>query len=216
MFARPDIIRALFWRLGQSIFIAEFVVKFKMSENSLFALLLRSSAWLSFAIGGVGALLAHFFLPDQYATYAWSLAIPFCITGLMVVWKQWHLPSAARVSATLEAVAAMSWREFSGLMEQAFKRDGHSVTRTNGAADFILMKGGRTVLVSCKRWKAASHGLQPLRELDAERKASEANETLYVAPTGMTDNALRFAAERKIGLMQGPQLTTLLRLPGKH
>jgi restriction system protein len=78
------------------------------------------------------------------------------------------------------------------------------------------MKGGRTILVGCKRWKAANHGLQPLQELESEREAAGAHEVLYVAASAMTDNAQRFAKANKIGLMQGPQLTRLLRLPRKR
>ena len=169
-------------------------MQFKMSENSVFAMLLRSRWWVSFAIAIVVVLLARLVLPDDYVGYAPGVALPFFAIGVIAASKQLREPSAARVDATIDAVAAMSWRDFSEVVEQGFRRDGHSVTRTSGAADFILMKAGRTVLVSCKRWKAASHGLQPLRDLESEREAMGAHEALYVAASAMTDNALRFAA----------------------
>ena len=190
-------------------------MRLKMAKNSVFAMLLRSSSWISFALAVGLTLLARIVLPDEYVPFAPAVALPFFVTGLITGWKEWRQPSQARVAATLEAVGAMSWREFSELMEQAFKRDGHSVTRTSGAADFILMKEGRTALVACKRWKAASHGLQPLAELAADRDRSGAGEALYVATSTMSDNALRFAADNKIALMRGPELTRLLRLPKK-
>ena len=185
---------------------------FKMSENSLFAYLLRSPWWVSFAIAVAFGLAARFFLPDAYAPYALSFAIPFIVTGFMVVWKQRNTPRASRVAATLEAIAAMSWREFSALMAQALERDGYVVTRTEGAADFILVKGGRTSLLSCKRWKAASHGIEPLRELDAARRAQQLHAAIYVVTGDLTDNAQRFASERRVTLLQAPELTQLLRL----
>ena len=185
---------------------------FKMSENSLFAYLLRSPWWVSFAIAVAFGLAARFFLPDAYAPYALSFAIPFIVTGFMVVWKQRNTPRASRVAATLEAIAAMSWREFSALMAQALERDGYVVTRTEGAADFVLVKGGRTSLLSCKRWKAASHGIEPLRELDAARRAQQLHAAIYVVTGDLTDNARRFATERRVTLLQAPELTQLLRL----
>ena len=185
---------------------------FKMSENSLFAYLLRSPWWVSFAIAVVFGLAARFMLPDDYAPYALSFAIPFIVTGFMVVWKQRNTPRASRVAATLEAIAAMSWREFSALMAQALERDGYVVTRSEGAADFILVKGGRTSLLSCKRWKAASHGIEPLRELDAARRAQQLHAAIYVVTGDLTDNAQRFASERRVTLLQAPELTQLLRL----
>ncbi len=188
-------------------------MQFKMSENSLFAILMRSSWWISFAIAIAVGLVARFVVPEQYLIAAFSITIPFLITGVIAVRRQWGIPGAARVESTIEAVTAMSWRDFSAVMEQAFQRDGFVVTRTNGAADFTLVKAGRTSLVSCKRWKAAHHGLEPLRELKVARRAQEANEAIYVCAGSMTDNARQFALENKIKLMQGPELAVLLRLP---
>ena len=187
-------------------------MRFKMSQNSLFAYLLRSPAWFSFAFAVALAFIGRFFLSDNMAFYAFSFAIPFVIIGSMVIWKRRGLPSAARVSSTVEAVAAMSWREFSQLMRQAFEREGYVVSPCTGAADFRLVKGGRTALVSCKRWKAASHGIEPLRDLYATRDAQEANDALYVAVGDLTENALSFAQKNRIKLIQGPELTLLLHL----
>lgn len=184
-----------------------------MSENSLFAVLLRSSWWISFAIAIVLAVGARLALPAAYATYAPFMAFPFVITGVMAAWKQWKRPSVARVAATLEAIGAMSWREFSGLLEQAFQRNGHVVSRGSGAVDLTLAKGGRTTVVACKRWKAASHGLEALRELEAARRTQDAHEAIYVAAGAISDNARRFAVDHGVALMQGPELAALLRLP---
>jgi restriction system protein len=187
-------------------------MRFKMSDNSLFAYLLRSPWWVSAAIAIVFGLAGHFILPDAYAPYAFSFSIPFVVTGAMVLWKHRHTPGAARVAATLEAIAAMSWREFSALMAQALERDGYLVTRREGAADFVLVKGGRTTLLSCKRWKAASHGIGPLREIDAARRAQELHAAIYVVTGNMTENAQRFAADRRVTLMHASELTRLLAL----
>ena len=184
-----------------------------MSENSLFAYLLRSPWWISMGVALALVLAARFVLPDEYAFYALSFAVPFVITAAMAAWKQRDVPSAARVDATLEAVTAMPWRDFSTRVEQAYQRDGYAVTRRDGAADFTLVKGNRTVLLCAKRWKAASHGLEPLRELDAERRAQEANEAIYIAAGTVTENARRFAAEHRVKLMESAELTRLLRLP---
>jgi restriction system protein len=184
-----------------------------MSENSLFAYLLRSPWWISLAVAAALVLAARFVLPEEYVFYALSFAIPFVVIASMSAWRHRDVPSDARVAATLEAVLSMSWRDFSALLEQALQRDGYLVTRSTGAADFTLVKDGRTVLLSCKRWKAATHGLEALRELDSARREQDAREAIYVAAGKVSDNALRFAAENRIKLMQGPELARLLRLP---
>jgi restriction system protein len=195
---------------------------FKVSENSLFAILLRSSWWISFAVALALLLLVRLFVPEEYLLPASSLALPFLIIGGIVAWKQFKRPGAKRVAATIEAVTAMTWREFSVLVEQAYRREGYTVAPLAGSADFRLDKTvdlgsmgkkDKTTLVCCKRWKAASHGLEPLRELDRQLEAENAHEAFYVALDGVTDKAREFAGKHRIHLVGGPELTTLLRLP---
>ncbi len=189
-------------------------MQFKMSDNSLFAMLLRSPWWLSFVIALVLGLGGRALLPEGYVFIAPALAFPFVIAGFVALRKQWDLPSEARIEETVDAVAAMSWRDFSSLIEQAFQRDGYVVTRMTGAADFSMLKSGRKVLVCCRRWKAASQGVESLRELVAAREADdEVRELLYVSVAGMSDNALLYAQTNRVNLMLAPQLTRLLRLP---
>lgn len=182
-----------------------------MSKNSLFAHLLRSHWWVSIAIALLIAVASRVIDSEKYSGYILSFSFPFAVIGLIAAWKQRHTPSASRVESTVESVAAMNWRDFSALMEDAYRRDGFSVTRIDGAADFKLIKAGRVYLVCCKRWKAATHGLEPLRELDVARKAQDAHEAVYVALGEMSDKALRFAQENRVALTQGPELARLLR-----
>ena len=183
-----------------------------MSDKSLFAVLLRSRWWVSIALAAAMAVLVKFFAPEEYFLPALSVTIPFLFTGILAAWKQLRVPGASRVASTVETVSAMSWREFSEVMETAFQREGFAVSRVSGAADLKLDKEGRVTLVSCKRWKAASHGVEPLRELETLRESQGAHEALYVALGNVSDNARRFAKSHKIGLMEDMQLTTLLRL----
>jgi restriction system protein len=187
--------------------------KFKVSENSLFAILMRSGWWISLAVAAGLMLLVWLVVPERYRVPASSLALPFLIIAAITGWKEFQLPGTARVATTVEAVKAMSWREFSERVEEAYRREGYSVTRLTGSADFKLTRMGKTTLVCCKRWKAASHGVEPLRELERRREAEDAHEALYVALDGVTENAREFVAKRRVRLLEGRDLTALLRLP---
>lgn len=189
--------------------------KLKMPENSLFAILLRSPWWMSFLVAIAIGLVGRFVAPEEYFSYALAFTLPFIVIGTIAAWRQKDVPSETRVAETVEAVSAMSWQEFSGLMEKAFQRDGFSVKRIKGGADFSIEKDGRVSLVCCKRWKAASQGVEPLRELEAAREAQEAREALYVSVVDVSEGARRYAKENRIALMLAPQLTRLLRLPRK-
>lgn len=188
---------------------------FKVSDNSLFAILIRSSWWISFVLSILICMVAYYLVPMQFKVAIYATAIPFVITGLISAGRQAKRPGRAQIEATIAALNAMSWRDFSARMEQAFQRDGYVVTRGSGAVDLVLVKDGRTTLVSCKRWKAANHGLEPLRDLKDARRAQEAREAIYVCIGNLSDNARQFALDNKVTLMQGTELAQLLRLPKK-
>lgn len=182
-------------------------MKLQMHPNSLFAVLLRSPAWISFAVALALFAVARFFLPTVYAVF---VGLPFFVIGSIALWRQLQMPSAARVEATLAAVRGMSWPEFAAAIEEGFKREGYGVTRAQGAVDFELSKSHRTAVVVAKRWKSARTGVEPLRELHAEREAREAHESIYVAAGEVTEQALAFAKEKRIRVVSGVELARLL------
>lgn len=190
---------------------SKYKLKFSLPEKSLFAVLLRSPWWIS-ALIAVSAIVLARFVPDHLVLALTLVSVPFAVVSVMSAWRNRHKPSASQIERTVEAVSAMSWREFSDALEQAYRRDGYAVTRMNGAADFLLEKDGRSILVACKRWKAASHGIEPLRELVNARREKEAREACYVFVAEMTDKARDFASDYKVTLLRGAELAQLLRL----
>lgn len=183
-----------------------------MAENSLFAILLRSRWWVSFLVAGGIVLLAGLLLPAQFIVYAAITAAPFMVIGFIAAWRQLQAPSATSIAATVERLAAMSREELTAALEEGFRRDGHVVARIDAAgADLELSRDGRTVLVSCRRWKAGRTGVEPLRELQALREARNAQGASCVAIGEVTDTARAFAAAHGIALLQGPELAKLLR-----
>jgi len=191
-------------------------MKLELAKNSLFAVLLRSQWWISFALAAGVVALAKAIMPSMPLGYAVAAGLPFLVIGTVAAWRQLRAPGAGRVAKTLEAVRAMSWPDFSSAMEDAFRKDGYSVSRIDGAAaDFEVTKAGRTSLVACKRWKVARTGVEPLRELHAAKDAREANDCIYVATGEITDGARKFARENRIRLLDGLELARLLPRAGR-
>ena len=185
-----------------------------MAKNSLFAVLLRAHWAYSLGAGAAIAALAVALLPAQYRVASVLSILPFVVTGAIAARRQWRLPSVAQVARTQQALATMPWPEFAALLEQAFARDGHAVQRSAAAAvDFVLERKGRVMLVGARRWKSARTGLEPLRNLQAAREASEGlpTDALCIGLGELTDTARPYAAEHRIAVWQAAEVAQALR-----
>ena len=150
-------------------------MKFKMSDKSLFAMLLRSPWWVSFLVMLAVALAAGALLPDAYKKAGMLGGFPFFVIGVMAAWRQRNAISVDCVQALTEQARSMAWPEFSKRLAQAFRQQGFEVSSLpNGSADFQLEKNGRLTLVSAKRWKAANVGAEWVSELLSARDKHEA------------------------------------------
>jgi restriction system protein len=184
-------------------------VKFKMSEKSLFAVLLRSPWWISFVLVAVIALAAGALLPKAYAGVGMLGGFPFFVIGCMAMWRQRNLPSAAELERGMSMLSSMGWRDFSALLETAFTRQGYAVTHLNGAADMQLEKKGVLTVVSAKRWKAAALGVESLRELVAARDALEARNCVCITLGQVSAKANEYAEQHRITLISDADLVAL-------
>jgi restriction system protein len=185
-------------------------MKLRMAENSLFAVLLRQRWWVSAAIALVLGLVGAALLPPAWRVAGALSGFPFLVIAAMAAWRGRHAPSADRVAQVAAAVRALPWPAFAELLEQAFRRDGHEVKRISGGADFELLRNGQTLLVSARRWKSSSIGLEPLRELHAVREKAGAA-ALCIGLGQISEPAAAFAAQHRIAVWQVADLAQALR-----
>ena len=197
-------------------------MKLRMAQNSLFAILLRSPWWISIGVAALLALAAGALLPSVYVVAGMMGALPFLAIGSIAAWRQWRAPDPRRLAATLERARGMNWREFGAAMQAALGHADAKVTPLQIAgADFRVDDGDALTLVSCRRWKAATHGIEGLRELQAACAAQGAHHGSYVYQGNLTDPARRFAQEHGLQLLTGQELALLLAhsvalAPPKH
>lgn len=179
----------------------------KLPENSLFAILLRARWWVSFLV----AFLVFFGVRAFFGyTAAVFMALPFAVIGCVAAWRQLRRPSARKVAMALERARGLSWDEFSAELERGLKRGGYTVKRGGPGADFELVHQGFVTLVAAKRWKASRTGIEPLKEFDAATADKGAHSRMYIAAGEVTDTAKKFAAEKKIRLVEDEELAQLL------
>jgi restriction system protein len=184
-------------------------MKLELNRNSLFAVLLRSPWWIAALVAAGIFGVTKLFLPAGFALFA---ALPFIVIALYAAWKQLRAPSAARIAKALERLTALSREEFTAALEAGWREQGYEVSRSKSTqVDLELRREGRLALVGCRRWKAASTGVEPLRELHAAGRAREAQELIYVAAGEITQQARAFAEANAIRLVHGAELAALTK-----
>jgi len=92
---------------------------------------------------------------------------------------------------TLELLKRIEWRRFEALCGAYFE---------------LAPAGAARPLVHCKAWDAGSIGIRPLRALRAAMSAAPAAAGVFVTSGKFTREALDFAAQEKIELVDGPGL----------
>jgi restriction system protein len=182
-----------------------------MSEKSLFATLLRAPWWVSFVVMLAVALAAGALLPDAYKTAGMLGGFPFFVIGVMAAWRQRNALSPDRIEALTGQARAMAWREFAAVVETALRKQGFEVRPLNGGpADFEIEKNSRITLVSAKRWKAASVGAEPLRELLTAVESQEAYSCSCMSLGVFSQAAVALAQQHPIQLIGSLEIAQLV------
>lgn len=190
-------------------------MKFKMSERSLFATLLRAPWWVSFVVMAVVALLAGALLPEAYKIPGMLGAFPFLVIGLIAAWRQRHALSPQQIDTFTELARRMAWADFSGVIAQALRRQGFEVRAlAHGPADWEIEKQGRCVLVSARRWKAATIGAEHLRALLDAREPAQAAACSCMTLGQYSPAALALAQAHDIQLLGPTDIAQLMREGG--
>jgi len=182
-------------------------MKWKMNQNSLFATLLRSAWWKSFAIAGVVSLLAVLLLPDRFKIAGVLGSFPFVVIGVIAAWRQSKQPRAAAIEQTADALQQLDWARFAPLLQSALARDGYAVQRsTVDGADFELLKAGRRGLLLARRWKGAHIGAEPLRALRRAADEGDFHDAIYVGLGVPSEAAQRFTQSHGVQLWGAREL----------
>ena len=123
-------------------------MKLKMSDRSLFAILLRSPWWVSFALVAAFVLASSALLPTPYIAYGVMGGFPFFVIGVMAAWRQWRAPSPADVADVLARVGAMSWPDFSTAVENAYQRQGYATEACQAVIEYGFKEMGLPRLIN--------------------------------------------------------------------
>lgn len=180
---------------------------FKVAQNSLFAVLSRSTWWYSVLIGLLFIALSLAIADGQYVILGIACALPFFGIAGYAGRRQLQLPSKNRVLEVAEQARKMRPAQIADKIADNFRELRYDTTVFKGSeADLVIIRGNRTYLLSCKRFKAANTGIEPLKKLVAAGVSEEATGYLYVTLGEISDAASSYAKQNDIEIIQAVQL----------
>lgn len=178
-----------------------------MAKRSLFSLLSEQPWWVSMLVAMAMFALGRLIFPPV----APFVAAPFVAIGIYFAWQQMRNLSPAMVEARLVALRRMTWDEFSSRIIEGYRRRGYEVEAARGGPfDFTLRQNARVTLVQCRRWKASSVGVGPVRELYEALEKHEAFNAICIAAGEFSEAARQFAAGKPITLVSNAELAGLV------
>jgi restriction system protein len=116
----------------------------------------------------------------------------------------------------LTDIRSLPWQHFEMIVAEAFRRRGYVVienmsTAADEGVDLALHKNGATYFVQCKQWRTMKVGVRPLREFFGVVSARAAAGGIFVSSGTYTRDALEFARESRLELIDGHALAQMVK-----
>jgi len=205
-----------------------------MSRKSNLSVLVLLPWWFSAILAGI-SFIALSILASRPAdgTFLWEIIrsiapaaktlIPslFCVVSLISSLRSWKIKATLNSQSGTDSLVERHWKEFEDLIGEVFRRQGYSVEESlgggpDGGIDLVLRRSGKTTLVQCKRWQRRAVGVTTVRELFGVMASEHAQAGILVSTSAFTQEAHAFAAGKQLRLIDGTELTTLIKSVQPH
>lgn len=113
-------------------------------------------------------------------------------------------------------LSELDWKEFEILIAETFRLKGYKIQENNkpgpdGGIDILLFKNNKKYIAQCKHWKKFKVGVDIVREQFGIMLDVGAVGAFIVTSGKFTDQALKFAENKNITLIEGSMLENSLR-----
>jgi len=196
--------------------------------TSLSDILLEAPWWVSVIVAATVYLIMKFILPSidtgnqilNMFFKAVEVPAPLFSLFILLIAPFAYFNSRRRakqldMQRDIASIRKLHWRQFEELVAEAFRRQGYRVTEggygADGGIDITLRKNDELVLVQCKQWKAQKVGVSVIREMFGVLNAHHANRIIVVTSGRFTQDAVSFAQDKPIELVNGDALLVLIR-----
>ena len=201
----------------------------KSAFEDLFESLCRCPWWVSIVVAGGGFLFFRYILPGisfespitngmmkGVSNIAPIICLVLLIPAPISLFNTLRKKKLFDKQIGIESVRSLSWREFEELSGEVFRRQGHQVTENHdagpdGGVDLVLKKDGKTFLVQCKHWKSYKVDVKVVREMFGIMAAKNADGVYIITSGRFTQEARNFANGKPIKLMEGNELSSLIK-----
>src|SRR6266446_1415503 len=169
-----------------------------------------------------------FFLPGVWLRYkvpqmqrlGWLIGFVPAMVSLAAGFAGWKMrqqrAAFLQQNLDIEWLNKLTWQDFERQVAEVYRQQGYWVDEVggggaDGGVDLRLRRDGKTSIVQCKRWKTYKVGVKPVRELFGVMAAERADRAVFITSGVYTDEALRFAEGKPLELVDGAQLSEMLR-----
>jgi len=171
--------------------------------------------WVSLILAIVApAFLIRMLLP--WSAFAPLALLFFLATAALSALRSLKTARMLDAQTSLASIRELPWKRFEDLLGEAFRRQGFKVEETlgggaDGGIDLLLGRDGNVTVVQCKRRNGAPVGVREVRELYGVLHHRGANAAKLVATTTFTADAIAFAENKPIELVDADSLLHLIR-----
>jgi restriction system protein len=146
---------------------------------------------------------------------AWMFGGLFLLPAISSIFMRKKRKQLINRQRSIETLRETSWSDFEVLVGEAFRRKGFSVQENivggaDGGIDLTLHKNGKLHIVQCKQWRSSKVGVSIVREMFGVMTASNAESVSIVSSGYFTKDAIKFAQDLPIELINGEQLVELI------
>lgn len=175
--------------------------------------------WCSAAAAVLAYILLPAFLPPAVVKGGIVGVVCFGLLAIaaMSALRSWQTRQMLERQTGIDSIRELPWKQFENLLGEAYRRQGYQVEETlgggaDGGVDLVLRTGGEVTLVQCKRWSAKQRVKVPIvREMFGVMTDRRAASAKIVATTKFTSEAIQFAHDKPIELVDADALLHLLR-----
>jgi len=155
-------------------------------------------------------------LANGASQLALIFALVLLIPAPISAFNSWRKRQLLDQQESIDSIKDLNWKEFEELVAEAYRRKGFRVIENHqlgadGGVDVRLEKGGKTHLIQCKQWKTQKIGVAVIREMFGIMTAEQAASVMIICSGKFTQDAVKFAKDKPIELIEGTQLLELVK-----